>query len=247
MNDSHIVKAFDEELAGLDARITRMGALAAQELEDALQAMRKRDAEQARAVIAADAQVDALEHEVEEGAIHIIALRQPMANDLRAVIGALKAAGELERIGDLASNIARRVITLAKEKPPKPLKKELKRMGRLVVAQLVDVMRAYVERDAALARQVWERDEEVDEHYNALFRELLTYMMEDPRTIGLATHLLFGARNLERIGDHITNIAEQVYFQATGERLDEKRPKGDVTARLMPEAPKGGDTDRDVE
>ncbi len=235
MPHSHIVKAFDRELGELEARIVRMGRLAAEELADALVALRKRNAEPAEETILRDREVDRLEHEIEESAIQLIARRQPLANDLRAVIAALKIAHELERIGDLAKNIARRVITLAREKPPKPLKKGLKRMGKLVLSQLNGALQAYEEKDADLARQIWLQDEEVDEAYSSLFRELLTYMMEDPRTIGLCAHLLFGARNLERIGDHVTNIAESVFYLARGERLDSHRPKGDATTRILPE------------
>ena len=231
---NHILKAFDQDLARLDEKIARMGKLALKTLKQSLKALRKRDPELAEKAIARDREIDRLRAEVEDGAVAIIARRQPMANDLRQVVAAFKTAGELERIGDLSKNIAKRVITLAQEKPPKPLKKNLKRMGKLVIAQLMEVMDAYANRDAAKARAVWLRDEEVDEAYSSLFRELLTYMMEDPRTIGLCTHLLFGARNLERIGDHVTNIAENVFYVATGERLDEHRPKGDDTSHILP-------------
>ncbi len=234
MANHHILKAFDEDLARLDARIMRMGALALKTLKQSLKALRKRDPELAEKAIERDREIDRLRAEVEDGAVAVIARRQPMANDLRQVVAAFKIAGELERIGDLSKNIARRVITLAQEKPPKPLKKNLKRMGKLVISQLMEVMDAYANRDAAKARAVWLRDEEVDEAYSSLFRELLTYMMEDPRTIGLITHLLFGARNLERIGDHITNIAENIYYVSTGQRLDEHRPKGDDTSTILP-------------
>ncbi len=234
MANSHIVKAFDRELQELESHIIRMGHLAADELENALVALRKRNAELAEETILKDREVDQLEHQIEERAIQLIARRQPLANDLRAVVAAIKVAHELERIGDLAKNIARRVITLAQEKPPKPVKKNLKRMGKLVLAQLRGILQAYEDKDARLAMEIWRHDEEVDAAYSSLFRELLTYMMEDPRTIGLCAHLLFGARNLERIGDHVTNIAESVYYVATGERLDEHRPKGDATSRILP-------------
>ncbi len=234
MPHSHILKAFDRDLAELDAKIMRMGELAEEELKGALKALRKRDPEKAETVIVKDRQVDSLEQNIEDDTVRIIIRHQPLADDLRQVIGAMKTAGELERIGDLAKNIARRVITLASEKPPKPLKKGLKRMGKQVIAQLHDVLEAYATRDAQKAVEVWRRDEEIDEAYNALFRELLTYMMEDPRTIGLCTHLLFGARNLERIGDHVTNIAENVYYMVTGDKLDASRPKSDATANILP-------------
>ena len=240
MNDSHIMKAFDRDLAELDALIARMGGLAEEELDKALVAMRKRDPELAEEAIARDREIDRLELETEEHAVRMIARWQPMADDLRRIVGAMKIATDLERIGDLAKNIARRAITLATEKPPKPLKKGLKRMGRLALSQLGDVLDAYARRDAGLAEEVWRRDEELDECHNALFRELLTYMMEDPRTIGLCTHLLFGARNLERIGDHTTNIAETVHFLVTGESFGLNRPKGDTTSAIRPpEMPRG--------
>jgi len=236
MPDTHIAKDFDRDLARLDEKISRMGALAEEELESSLRALRRRDPEMAEQAILRDREIDRLEQEVEDGAVTIIALRQPMANDLRMVIGILKISSELERIGDLSKNISRRVITLAENKPPKPLKKGLKRMGKQVIRQLRDVLDAYVARDAQKAREVWERDEEIDEAYNSIFRELLTYMMEDPRTIGMCTHLLFGARNLERIGDHVTNIAENIHYMVTGERLDVARPKGDETSNILPQA-----------
>ncbi len=241
MPDNHIAKDFDRDLARLDEKISRMGALAEEELESSLRALRQRDPDIAEQAILRDREIDRLEQEVEDGAVSLIALRQPMANDLRMVIGVLKISSDLERIGDLSKNISRRVITLAENKPPKLLRKGLKRMGKQVIRQLRDVLDAYVARDAQKAREVWQSDEEIDEAYNSIFRELLTYMMEDPRTIGMCTHLLFGARNLERIGDHVTNIAENIYYMVTGERMDEIRPKGDETVNIMPQAADGPD------
>ncbi len=241
MPDNHIAKDFDRDLARLDEKISRMGALAEEELESSLRALRQRDPDIAEQAILRDREIDRLEQEVEDGAVSLIALRQPMANDLRMVIGVLKISSDLERIGDLSKNISRRVITLAENKPPKLLRKGLKRMGKQVIRQLRDVLDAYVARDAQKAREVWQSDEEIDEAYNSIFRELLTYMMEDPRTIGMCTHLLFGARNLERIGDHVTNIAENIYYMVTGERMDEIRPKGDETVNIMPQAADGSD------
>ena len=243
MSDAHIVKAFDQGLRELEGDIIRMGHLAADELESALFALRKRNAELAEETIVRDREVDALRQRVEDQAIQLIARFQPLANDLRTVVAALRIANDLERIGDLAKNIARRVITLAQEKPPKPLKKGLKRMGKLVLAQVRGVLEAYENRDAALAVEIWRNDEDVDEAYNALFRELLTYMMEDPRLISLCAHLLFGARNLERIGDHVTNIAESVHYIVTGQRLEESRPKSDDTSDIM--LPRTHDEDED--
>jgi phosphate transport system protein len=180
--------------------------------------------------VEADKAIDALEREVEEQCITMIARRQPMALDLRQIMAAIRISSDLERIGDLGKNIAKRAQAVATEQHPKALMLGLKHMGELALQQLKDVLDAYIERDADKALRVWYRDEEVDAMYNSLFRELLTYMMEDPRNIGLCTHLLFGAKNIERIGDHATNIAETVYYLVHGTSLSDERPKGDVTS-----------------
>ncbi len=228
----HIVSGFDKDLLELDSKIARMGGICEQMLANALKSMRSRDPELGEETILADAEINALEREIEDAAIKMIALRQPMAQDLRQVIGALRIASELERIGDLAKNIARRAVTLSAEKHPKPIRKSLKRMGKMVSSQLNASLDAYARRNADLAYDVWQRDEEVDAMYSSMFRELVTYMMEDPRTISLCAHMLFGARNLERIGDHTTNIVEQLYFLVTGDFLSDDRPKGAHTSAM---------------
>lgn len=228
----HIVSGFDKDLVTLDSRIARMGGICEQMLANSLTALRSRDPELGEETILADKEINALDREIEDAAIQIIALRQPMAQDLRQVIGALRIASELERIGDLAKNIASRAVTLADEKQPKPIRKSLKRMGKLVSSQLTTVLDAYAQRDASRALDVWQRDEEVDSVYSSMFRELVTYMMEDPRTIGLCAHMLFGARNLERIGDHTTNIAENLFFLMTGEQIEDARSKADLVKKL---------------
>jgi len=225
----HIVKSFDTELESLSATIAQMGGQAEALLGDAIEAIAKRDTKLAERTIAGDLRIDRAERDVESRAIRLLALRQPMAIDLRETVAALKIASDLERIGDLAKNIAKRALVINRE-PPMRLTQSLSRMGRQALAQLKAVLDAYSGRDAQGAMEVWRRDEEIDEHYNSLFRELLTYMMEDPRTIGMCTHLLFVAKNIERIGDHATNVAETVHFLVKGEYLREERPKSDVTS-----------------
>ena len=226
MNE-HIVKSFGDELSHLTAEVTRMGGLAESQVNDAVAAVTKRDTTLAQAIVGRDERLDTLDTEIERAAIRLIALRQPMANDLRRTVGAMKIASNLERCGDLAKNIAKRTLILADNDPATALTRSIGRMGRLVAGRLKDVIDAYTHADIDRAVAVWLRDEEVDEHYNALFRELLTYMMGDPRTITAGAHLLFIAKNLERIGDHATNIAEIVHFQITGEEIVSQRPKLD--------------------
>jgi phosphate transport system protein len=170
---------------------------------------------------------------LQEQTILMIARRQPMANDLRHIMTVLKIAGDLERIGDLAKNIAKRALAVSGESHPKPLMTGLKHMVELALRQLKDVLDAYAELDADKALGVWRQDERIDAMYNSIFRELLTYMMEDPRNIGLCTHLLFGAKNIERVGDHTTNIAENVYYLVHGTTLTDDRPKGDDTSSTL--------------
>jgi phosphate transport system protein len=229
----HIVRAFDTELAEVDKMIATMGGICERVLNDSLTSLRQRDPELAEETILLDADINSLDRKVEDMIISMIAMRQPMAQDLRQLIGAMRIASDLERIGDLGKNIASRAITVAEEKHPKPVRKNLKRMGKLVGRQLTDVLDAYAQRDAGKALDVWHSDEEVDDMYSSLFRELLTYMMEDPRNISLCTHLLFGARNLERIGDHTTQIARSIQFLVTGETINSPRPKGDPTAAIQ--------------
>lgn len=227
----HTVKSYEEELSQLAAEVVRMGGLAEAQVNDALQAFARRDIGLAQAVIARDAKLDGLETDIERAAIRLIALRQPMANDLRRTVGAMKIANNLERAGDLAKNIAKRTLILAETEQPGPVTRSIERMGKLVAARLKEVLDAYIANSADRAISVWTRDTEVDEHYESLFRELLTYMMGDPRTITPGAHLLFVAKNLERIGDHATNIAEIVHFEITGREIISERPKlDDLTA-----------------
>ena len=223
----HIVKAYDEELNHLAADVARMGGLAEAEVADALDTVTNRDMTLVQTVIERDLKLDALDSEIERRTIRLIALRQPVAQDLRRTVAAMKIAQNLERIGDLAKNIAKRGAVLAASEPITPLTRSIERMGRLVATRLKDVLDAYTTADLERAIGVWSRDDEVDEHYDSLFRELLTYMMGDPRTITAGAHLLFIAKNLERIGDHATNIAEIVHYEISGEELPTERPKWD--------------------
>ncbi len=227
MNE-HIVKSYEDELNTLTAECARMGGLTEAQVADGLEAVIKRDAGLAEQVVGRDDRLDVLEADIERKAIKLIALRQPLANDLRRTVAAMKIAANLERCGDLAKNIAKRTLVLAESEPIMPLTRSIERMGRLVVGRLKDVLDAYTASDVDRAILVWSRDDEVDEHYNSLFRELLTYMMGDPRTITACAHLLFVAKNLERIGDHATNIAEIVHYEITGQELiAADRPKTD--------------------
>jgi len=224
----HIVKAYVEELAQLSAEIARLGGLVEAQIASAVDSMTRRDVGQATAVVKNDEQIDALQLEVEDKVLRMFALRQPMAVDLRHAMSAMKISMQLERCGDLAKNIAKRGLVLAKGEPVTPFNRSIDRMGKLVGERLKTVLDAYAAKDVAAAVDVWNRDEEVDEHYNAIFRELLTYMMGDPRTITPCTHLLFVAKNLERIGDHATNIAEIVHYEFTGDAILGLRPKFDT-------------------
>lgn len=225
MSEQHIVKAYDDELTQLNSVIARMGGLAEAQLVSALEALSKRDSELASRTIEADAKVDALENEIDNRVVKMLALRQPMAKDLREIVAALKISSDLERIADYATNVAKRTISLVQAPTVRPAH-VVPRMGKLALGMLRDVLDAYDTHDAKKAVDVWHRDEEVDEMYNSLFRELLTYMMEDARSITSCTHLLFMAKNVERIGDHTTNIAETLYFMVHGEPLLGMRPKG---------------------
>ncbi|MCL5778225.1 phosphate signaling complex protein PhoU [Limibaculum sp. FT325] len=227
----HIVTSFEEELQAINARISEMGGLAEEELGMALEAVRLRDADLARRVIASDNRLDAMDTRLEHDAIQMLALRQPMANDLRQIVAALKVSSTLERIGDLAKNIAKRTQILVEGQPLK-VTGSILRMGKQVQQLLSEVLDAYTSRDTALAVTVWKRDVEIDEMYNSLFRELTTYMMEDPRVISLCSQLLFVAKNLERIGDHATFIAEMTYFVVEGKPLGDDRPKGDPLGEM---------------
>jgi phosphate transport system protein len=230
MEHAHIVKSFDEDLARIDQIVAEMGGLAETQLADAVRALVKRDADLAQRVVDGDVRIDELEAELDNFCMRLLALRQPMAMDLRLVFAGLKAAGDLERIGDYAKNVAKRAATLTQVPAVGSAAATIQRMGILVQGMIKNVLDAFVTRDIELAEDVRIRDHEVDQLHSSLFRELLTYMMEDPRNITTCTHLLFVAKNLERIGDHVTNIAEHVYLMVRGEVPDDERPKGDSSA-----------------
>ena len=236
MNE-HIVTSYEEELALLDRKIAQMGGLAEHSLARSFEALERRDVDLAEQVVRADKSIDSLEREIENQVIMMIARRQPLANDLRHVMTALRITTDLERIGDLAKNIAKRALAIAHESHPKPLMTGMRHMGELALHQLKEVLDAYAERNADRALTVWRSDEKIDAMYNSLFRELLTYMMEDPRNIGISTHLLFGAKNIERVGDHTTNIAETVHFLVKGTNISDDRPKGDDTSSTLFQKP----------
>ncbi len=225
----HTVKSFGEQLETLSALVAQMGGLTEAQLASAIEAISRRDSAAAERAVGSDARIDEMQAQIEERALKLLALRQPMAVDLRETLAAIKTAAELERIGDLAKNIAKRALVLNRE-PPIRLTQSLARMGKAAQNQLKQVLDAFSNRNAEEAETVWNRDGEIDEIYNSLFRELLTYMMEDPRTIGLCTHLLFVAKNIERSGDHCTNIAEVVYHMVRADHLANNRPKADTTS-----------------
>ena len=225
----HTMKAFDAELQELAREIADMGALAERQIGDAVTALTRRDVALARRVVAADAGLDRLQLDIEEKAILTIARRQPMAVDLRGIVAVLRIANGLERMGDYAKNIAKRVVAAGGEIGPLPIPRGLQHMADLVLAALKAVLDAYARLDVTQALAVWHGDAEIDALNHSLFRELLTYMMEDARNIPACTHLLFCAKNIERIGDHATNIAESVYYVATGVALDTERPKTEMS------------------
>lgn len=229
----HIVSSFDQDLDLLRRRIAEMGGIAEKMLDESVEALIEHNAKLGQAVIIADKRLDALQREIEDKAIFTIARRQPLAVDLREIISAIRIAGDVERIGDLSKNIAKRAVALVDQfQAPTRSLVGLKQMSQLVQAQLKAVLDAYARSDAQEAVEVWSRDGEVDALNTSLFRELLTYMMEDPRYITYCTHLLFCTKNIERIGDHATNIAETIHYLVTGTLLDVERPKGDSTASL---------------
>ena len=233
----HIVKSYENELSLLDRKIGQMGGLAEMILGDAFEALEQRNPSRAQAAVASDSSIDQLQLELEEQVVVTIAKRQPMANDLRQIMAVLKVAADLERIGDYAKNIGKRAVAVAGESQPKTLLTGLRHMVELASKQLRDVLDAFAARDADKAMKVWRDDEKIDALYNSVFRELLTYMMEDPRNIGLCTHLLFIAKNVERIGDHTTNIAETVNYLARGELPAGERPKNDKTSTTLVDKP----------
>ena len=230
MNDLHTTKAFDTDLQDLARMVAEMGGLAEKQVADSVDALAKRDTALAQRTTQADANIDALQREIEERAVLTIARRQPMAVDLREIVGALRLVNDLERIGDLAKNIAKRVIALNGEFPPPKLIRGVEHMADMVLGQMKAVLDAYARRDISKAMAVWRGDEEIDAVCTSVFRELLTYMMEDPRNITFCIHLLFCAKNIERMGDHATNIAEAVHYMVEGQAIEGERPKGDVSS-----------------
>ena len=232
----HIVKSYGQELQQLRGLLTEMGGIVENQVALATQAIRTGDADAATRAVALDPSVDALERQAEALVIRMLALRQPMASDLREIVAAMKITGALERIGDYAKNVAKRSIVLGGYRLPFSLT-GLANMSRLVQESLKLVIDAIGEGDASKAVQVWQSDEAIDDLYNSIFRELVTYMMEDARNITPCTHLLFIAKNLERIGDHATNIAETLHYAVTGESLPEVRPKGDMSAYAVVRPP----------
>ncbi len=243
MDSEHIVKSFDEDLEQLDHMIAEMGGLCETQLSEAVDALVRRDPELAEKVVAGDKKIDALEQDIDAFAVRLLALRQPVAEDLRMVIAALKVSGNLERVGDYAKNVAKRAITISQGERIGSGDSTIARMARIVQGMIKNVLDAYVARDAELAHDVRLRDEEVDQLHSSLFRELLTYMMEDPRNITTCTHLLFIAKNVERIGDHITSVAEQTIFRVSGVAPEEERPKGDSSSFMTIEPAKPAASD----
>ena len=225
----HTAKAFDADLQGLSRMVAEMGGLTEKQIADAVDALSRRNPEQAQQIVKADLGIDALQREIETKAVLTIARRQPMAVDLREVLGALRLCSDLERIGDLAKNIAKRVLVLDVELHSSRVIRGVQHMGTLVLAQLKQVLDSYAGRDLEKALAVWNGDEQIDAMCTSIFRELLTYMMEDPRNITPCIHLMFCAKNIERMGDHATNIAETVYYMIEGHSMPDLRPKGDTT------------------
>ena len=230
-SNEHTTKAFDLDLQELTRMIAEMGGFAEKQVNEAVGALSQRDLQRCARIVSADANLDALQREIEHKVIATIATRQPMAIDLREVIGILRIAGELERIGDLAKNIAKRVAALDDGMPIRTMR-GVAHMTSLALRQIHDVLDSFTERDTLKATEVWSRDDEIDQMYTSLFRELLTYMMEDPGTLAFGTHLLFCAKNIERMGDHATNIAEAVHYMIEGNSLGKDRPKADQTTEI---------------
>lgn len=230
---SHIVSSYDTELEKLRNMIAEMGGISEEMLAKGIESFVERDVELARTVIAMDKKLDALQRDIEERAVLTIARRQPMAVDLRETIASIRISGDLERIGDLAKNLAKRAIATHNQLELLPVVKNLQYMAHLAAAQLKDVLDAYARHDIALAMDVWQRDSAIDTLNSSMFREVLTYMMENPRIITYCTHIMFCSKNIERIGDHTTNIAETVYYHQTGEIMPDERPKMDSTSTLI--------------
>lgn len=233
MVTSHIYTVFDEELKFLSRRIAEMGGMAEQMVSDSIRALVTTDAALAQRVISQDVVVDHTERDIGDSAILMIAKRQPVATDLREIIGSIRIASDLERVADLGKSNAKRVIAVQSSGIPRPLARGIEHLSELALSQLKDVLDVYSTRAPEKAEAIRLRDEEIDAIYTSLFREMLTYMMEDPRNITPCTHLLFCAKNLERIGDHATNIAETIYYMSTGEQPAGERPKDDNTASVV--------------
>ena len=228
----HTVSSFDADLKVLAGLIGEMGSRAGNLLTDATKALVERNVQLAQQVIVADRIIDDLQHQIEERAVTTIAKRQPMAIDLREIVSTMRLANDLERVGDLAKNVAKRVIAIGDQASPVNVASGLSTLSARVNEQLSQVLRAYRNRDDESALEVWKADGAIDVLFTSLFRELLTYMMEDPRSIGFCTHLLFCAKNLERVGDHATNIAETAHYVITGDLLAVERPKADESSAL---------------
>ncbi len=232
----HIVRSYEEDLKRLREMIARMGGLAERQVADAAEALMRRDTDLAAEVVQRDADLDAMDREIEQFCVQLLALRQPVAADLRLIVSCMKISSDLERIGDYARNGAKRAIVVSQQ-PVIGSMNGFRRMAELVQANLKLAIDALVEDDAAKADEVWAGDEPIDGIYNGIFREMLTFMMEDPRTITAAAHLLFVAKNLERVGDHATNIAERVHYTVLGEPHADDRPKGDSSPYAVVRAP----------
>ncbi|TMV09166.1 phosphate signaling complex protein PhoU [Ruegeria sediminis] len=233
MSEKHITSVYDRDLEAVQAHIMKMGGLVEAAITSAARALEARDEELAQQVRKGDAAIDALEELINEEAARLIALRSPTAGDLRLVLSVLKVAANLERIGDQAKNIAKRTAVLVDVQDVNGSTSALRRMAREVELMLHDALDAYIQRDSELASDVIDRDKDVDQMYNGLFRELLTYMAEDPRSISACMHLHFIAKNIERMGDHVTGIAEQVIYLVTGKRPTDARPKADTTSQII--------------
>tara|TARA_Y100001934_G_scaffold283895_1_gene409284 strand:+ start:20845 stop:21570 length:726 start_codon:yes stop_codon:yes gene_type:complete len=232
----HIVKTYDEELDRISNSIVHLGGFIEEQLSKAIASLVNRDSQLADSVVNDDKKADEIEEDINNQVIRILALRQPMAVDLRLITAALKISSDLERIGDHAANVAKRAHALSQYEPIRPVS-AVSRMAQIVQKMIKDVLDAFLERDAERAMEVWRRDEEVDEMYNSLLRELVTYMMEDPRNITPCTNLLFVAKNIERVGDHATNMAETINFLVYGKTVKENRPKGETDAIELTDMP----------
>ncbi|MER8828199.1 phosphate signaling complex protein PhoU [Mesorhizobium sp. M0938] len=233
MQSVHIVSAYDEELKYLSKRIAAMGGHAERMVEQAIAALVNADPGLAQKVIRDDLVLDEGQREIDDKAIVIIAKRQPMATDLREIVGAIRISADLERVGDLGKNVAKRVVAVTEGRQPTSLFRGIEALADLALTQLKEVLDVYASRSVEKIGFVRDRDDQIDAVYTSLFRELLTYMMEDPRNITPCTHLLFCAKNIERIGDHATNIAETIYYIVTGDQMPAERPKGDKTDKIV--------------